>query len=182
MKSGVLATLFHVASSKQNNWHYPHWPTGNDSWCKYNADRANHTITYVPGPGLPLDIVLKIKPIFEDLSKEEELEKCLHGKTQNANESFNGKIWERIPKVNYVSLPTLEFGVYDAVANFNVGRKATVLIYELLHMEPGKYTLNGCGNLNYKRLRLAKYRSDTVNKARRQLLRSKKMKKNGQIY
>ena len=27
----------------------------------------------------------------------------------------------------------LELGVYDAVANFNVGRKASVLIYEQLY-------------------------------------------------
>ena len=177
MKSAVLATLFHVASSKQNNWHYPHCPTGDDSWCKYNMDRAKHTATYTPGPGLPLEIVLKIKPVFEDLSKEEELQKCLHGKTQNANESFNGTIWDRVPKVNYVSLPTLEFGVYDAVANFNIGRKATVLIYELLNMEPGIYTLKGCDIINSRRLWLAEYRSNKVNKARRQLLRTKKMKK-----
>ena len=38
MKAGVLATLFHVASSKDNNWHFPHCPTGSNSWCKYNLD------------------------------------------------------------------------------------------------------------------------------------------------
>ena len=37
----------------------------------------------------------------------------MHGKTQNANESFNGTIWERIPKNTFVTLPNLEFGVYD---------------------------------------------------------------------
>ena len=71
-------------------WHYPHCPTGPDSWCKYNIDKLNGTQSYKPGPGFPLDIIAKIKPIYADLGKDSELEKCLHGKTQNANESFSG--------------------------------------------------------------------------------------------
>ena len=55
------------------------------------------------------------------LSKDSE--KYLHGKTQNGNESFNGLIWERIPKTTSVTLLNLDFGVYDAVANFNIGMK-----------------------------------------------------------
>ena len=46
--------------------------------------------------------------------KEAKLEKCLLGKTQNANESFNSTIWERIPKNTFVTLPTLEL-VYMTV-------------------------------------------------------------------
>ena len=40
--------------------------------------------------------------IFLELSEDFELGKCLHGKTQNANESFDGTIWERIPKNTFV--------------------------------------------------------------------------------
>ena len=102
MENNIRATLFHVASSKENNWHCPHFPEGKDSWCKFHQDRANGTSTYKPGPGLPLDIVMKLKPIFAELSDETLLEKCLHGKTQNQNESFNPMIWDRIPKTRYV--------------------------------------------------------------------------------
>ena len=55
------------------------------------------------------------------------------GKTQNANASFNGTIWDRIPKNNFVALPNLEFGVCDGVAHCNIGVKASVLIYEKLN-------------------------------------------------
>jgi len=51
MQSAVLASLFHVASSKDNNYH-THCPTGADSWCKFNADKHNGTSEYKPGPGL----------------------------------------------------------------------------------------------------------------------------------
>ena len=98
MKKAVRATLFHVASNKENNLHYPHCPEGSDSWCRYNQDKANGTTTYKPGPGLPISIILKLKSIYEDLSSDKLLSKCLHGLTQNNNESFNMTIWERIPK------------------------------------------------------------------------------------
>ena len=63
-----------------------------------NQDISNKTTTYVPGPGLPKNVILQVKPIFVNLSEDDLLEKCLHGKTQNQNESFNGMIWQRIPK------------------------------------------------------------------------------------
>jgi len=174
MKKAVLASLFHVSSSKNHNYHFPHCPTGSDSWCKYNADKANNTSEYKPGPGLPLNIIHKIKPIYEALSKDSELEKCLHGKTQNANESFNGLIWERLPKTEYVSLNRLKLGVYDAVGHFNMGMKSSILIYEKLNMIPGVYTLKGCSMINEKRVRKCLYRNDRINKLKRQSVRTKK--------
>ena len=36
-----LVLLFHVASNEDSIYHYPHCPIGSDSWCKYNAGRAN---------------------------------------------------------------------------------------------------------------------------------------------
>ena len=65
----------------------------------------------------------------------------MHGKTQNANESFNGTIWERIPKNTFVTLPNLEFGVYDGAAHCNIKMKAPVLIYEKINFVPVVYML-----------------------------------------
>ena len=59
---------------------------------------------------------------------------CLHGKTQNRNEFFNSMVWERLPKTKYNALAQLEFATYDAAAQFNIGRKATVMTYEKLDM------------------------------------------------
>ncbi|GFU65295.1 transposable element Tcb2 transposase [Trichonephila clavipes] len=55
-------------------------------------------------------------PLEKDL-----LKKCLRGRTQNPNESFNKCIWERIPKTVFVGIETLKFGVMDAVICFNDG-------------------------------------------------------------
>ena len=159
MQAATRATLFHVASSKENNLHYSHCPTGSDSWCKNNKDRASGTSTYKPGRGLPILIVLKLKPIFEELSHEGLLSKCLHDLTQNQYESFNAKIWDRSPKSRCVSFTPLQLGVYDAVANFNICKKASALIFEKLGMILRKYTLIGCQKLNQKRLSASSYKT-----------------------
>ena len=57
-----------------------------------------NTQTYKPGPGLLKDIIY----ILEQ-SKDTELKNFFLGKTLNANESFNGTIWERIPKNTFVT-------------------------------------------------------------------------------
>ena len=78
----------------------------------------------------------------------------MHGKTQNTHESFNGTIWERIPKNTFVTLPNLEFGVYDGVAHCNIKMKASVLIYEKINFVPVVYMLKGFKNHNLKRVNL----------------------------
>ena len=65
MQSATKAALFHVASNNDHNLHHPHCSVSPDSWCKYNKYHANGTTTYKPGRGLPISIVLKLKPIFE---------------------------------------------------------------------------------------------------------------------
>ena len=55
-----------------------------------------------------------------------------------------------IPKSTYVSFSQLQLGVYVAVASFNIGRKASILIFGKLNMIPGKYCLEGCRKINEK--------------------------------
>ena len=127
MKSSILASLFHCVSSKRRNLH-THCPDGPESWRRYKQDVANNTHLYKPGPGLPDNILALIRPIYIRLSNDL-LTKCLDGKTQNQNESLNGMIWNRLPKTVFVGAEVLNFGVYDAVAHFNIhGNKAAVNI------------------------------------------------------
>ena len=58
-----------------------------------------------------------------------------------------------VTKVNiYVSLTSLKFGSYDAVAHFNIGKKSSILIFEKLGMVPGRYMVKNCNIINRKRL------------------------------
>ena len=97
---------------------------------------------YTPGPGISSDVVNAIKPVYADLTKAEILKECLHGRTQNPNESFNSTIWERAQIIVCCGLDTLELALYDAIANYDYGRTATLDIYEHLKMNPGEYTVS----------------------------------------
>ena len=70
---------------------------------------------------MPKTIGKEIKPIYKDLSNPDLLRKCLHGGTQNANESFNMVLWSRGPKDTFIGKNALEMGAYDAVLTFNDG-------------------------------------------------------------
>ena len=130
---------------------------------------------------MAISIVYKIRPTYDSLAKELELEKCLHCETQNCNESSNNLIWQRIPKAEYVSLDCLKFGLYDAVGHFNIGMKSSVLVYEKLNMVPGTYLLKGCRTLNVKRVRRSLYRGKKVNQIKRQSKRAKNLKAGDEI-
>ena len=173
MKKAIHASLFHVASSKTNVWH-DHCPRGESSWCRYQADKVTGLETYKPGSGLPMDVIKQIKPIYNDLSRDDLLQKCLHGKTQNQNEAFNALIWERVPKATYVSLKHMQFGTYDAIAHFNIGRKSSCLIMEKLGMVPGRYMTKLCQNINQKRLYFSKQKSTEKARKRRKIIRGLK--------
>ena len=62
---------------------------------------------YYDKHSLPIDIRKSILPVYNVLCHPDMLAKCLHGKTQNANESFNGMIWNRVPTNVRVGLPVL---------------------------------------------------------------------------
>ena len=104
------------------------------------------------------------------------------GKTQNANESFNGTIWESIPKNTFVTLPNLEFGVYDGVAQCNIRMKASVLIYEKLNFVSVAYMLKGFKKRSLKRVNLVNQRASPKNKLRQEILRGKKMSKTDKLH
>ena len=117
------------------------------------------------------------KPIYLDLIKESELKKCLQGKTQNQNESFNSMIWERAHKTTYCSFDKLEFAVYDAVANFNDGRQASIDILEHLNIRSGYHTATMCFMLNKRRKYLAVCKSKDSMKKARKIIRAERKNK-----
>ena len=61
-------------------------------------------------------------------------------------------IWNRIPKGVFVGATVLQFGVYDAVAHFNIGSKAAVSIMDELGMVPRKYFLKGMKEIDLERI------------------------------
>jgi len=75
--------------------------------------------------------------VFAALCTPELLEKCLLGATQNRNESFNNLVWARAPKTEFVTRPTVDIAVSQAVIIFNSGQQALLPVMERMKMNPG---------------------------------------------
>ena len=93
MIRAVQASLLHCNSSDEHPRHHL-CPTGESSWCKYQKALAlGKPFSHKKTP-IPEAIVHLIKPIYARLGSRELLEKCLHGYTQNANESLHSLVWK----------------------------------------------------------------------------------------
>lgn len=137
MKTAIWADYFHLSSTNEEPIHGL-CPKMSDTWCKYiKAQAKKEEYDHSKHSHLPPVVMKAIKPIFQDLSNPLLLQKCLHGRTQNAKESLNNLIWTRIPKNVFVHRKTLEFGVYEAVSTFNLGNITKCLVFEKIGLEPG---------------------------------------------
>ena len=85
--------------------------------------------------------MLKIlRPIFEDLSKEELLKRCARGKKQNARESVNNVVWLKCPKTVFINRQNIELGVNSAILQFNDGAHGIRNVLEQFSIKYGIYT------------------------------------------
>ena len=91
------------------------------------------------------------------------------------------KVLDWIPKTRYMSLTQLELGFYKTVANFDIGKKNSVLIYEKPNLIPEKFTLQDCHQINCKRLFASKYKKGLYRKKRRKIVRGKAKQKDDKI-
>lgn len=174
MKSAIWASLYHVASTEESPDH-SRCPSGGDSWCGYQRDVTNQTQLYKHTNGLPVAVVKELEPIYEDLTKNELLDRCLDCYTQNNNESFNGMIWQRIPKDRYVDASTMDIGVASATIAFNDGMIGLANVMKRQEMNPGFYTMKGLKKIDDVRILKAERKvKDTVMQRRKTLRRIKK--------
>ena len=121
MKKSIGALLYHYSENKDLEVRHQLCPKGENSWCKYQSDKVIGKKTYKDKFTIPLIKRDEIEPIFTDLSSDQLLTKCLHGRTQNVNEAPNQLIWKKFLKDVFVERFTLEIGVASAVINFNNG-------------------------------------------------------------
>ena len=147
MQKSVLATLYHVESTDDDPNH-SFCPTGPDSWCKYNVNDQ----TYTHKHGLPSAIKDEIEPIFVDLSDCSLLGKCLHGKTQNNNESLNSLVWRYCLKEIFVSRWAVTDAACFAVAIFNEGNNAFLELFKQLGLQTEHFTGKITKNSDFGRL------------------------------
>ena len=132
MKKSVGAILYHLTENDDNEERHKFCPRTKDSWCKYQSDKLTGKETYKSKVNLPAAIKSAILPIFQDLSKDELLSKCLLGYTQNANEALNKLIWQRCPKSTFVSKKAVDLAAASAVSYLNDGCSGLDRIFQSL--------------------------------------------------
>ena len=87
-----------------------------------------------------------------NLSSDELLPKCLHGKTQNTNEPLNGIIWKRCPKYVYVGRPTLGMGVPSTIIDYNQGARGILDVFAEYGLEQGCCCVEYCVSRDSNRI------------------------------
>ena len=135
MRKAVGAVLYHCSEAATPEAR--HMFCDKDSeWCKYRMAKKKGEL-YVDKPGLPIAVRNAIFHIFQDLSSEELLKKCLHGKTQNNNKALNNIIWTRLPKNVFVGWYTFQIGVSSAMLSFNSGSHGLLNVFRQLNIVVG---------------------------------------------
>ena len=144
MQRAIWATYFHRLLMDERPSHQL-CPEPPDTWCKYRiAEFEGKLDEFKHKKALPEAVLMAIKPIYRDLSSPDLLNKCLHGQTQNVNESFNNVVWTRIPKSTFVGKKTLEIGVWDSVITFNDGNVGRLRTVSYTHLDVYKRQLPRC--------------------------------------
>ncbi|GFW62453.1 uncharacterized protein LOC101238613 [Trichonephila clavipes] len=120
MMSSVIAAFFHCVSGENNSLH-GQCPEGSESWCRYQRAKAAGSPLKEIEQGRPNKIINQMKPTYLKLCDETLLKKCLHGKTQNCNESYNNILWNIVPKNIFIGLETFRLGALLALILYNSG-------------------------------------------------------------
>lgn len=179
MKKGILATYYHMTSTNENPNH-EYCPPGTDSWCvwrKAEATGANPDHLQHPAPLHP-DVQKHILPIYKDLSRNDLLERCLGGHTQNANECFNSTIWRLAPKHLNCGRKIVEIAAYLAAGLFNEGFSSILRVMQALELEIGIYAKQFADNSDDKRIQRQERRTLSESKEARKARRGELAERN----
>ncbi|XP_076681426.1 uncharacterized protein LOC143375815 [Andrena cerasifolii] len=137
MKQAVWATYYHMSSTDANP-HHEYCLKGQKSWCKWQRAAAVGELDSFQHPPPLNDMVLKaIRPVYEDLSSSNLLQRCTGGNTQNNNESFNACVWTLAPKHLHCGAQAVEIATYLAVCTFNNGYAPLLKLMNVLGLHVG---------------------------------------------
>lgn len=168
MRDAIWATYFHYISTDKNPQH-DKCPKDPNSWCTWQRASAMNTLSsykhdYDP---LPSEVSSAIKPIYEELSKEELLERCVGGFTQNNNESLNQLIWKITPKILPAGSKIVEIAAFVAAGTFNEGVSALLLFMHGMDLKLGRNSHEYARKEDENRILIAEKKADAATREAR---------------
>jgi len=175
MKKEIWAAFFHKISTDEEPQH-SHCPAGADSWCRWRQHEATGTLApFKHPPPLDDDVQEVLRPIYEELTTNELLERCLGNNTQNNNESFNACVWHLIPKHIFSGRKILEIAAYTAACVFNEGFCTLLNIMQVMGVTIGPTAMQLAQKQDAHRIDQANRRSNDVSKESRIARREKRI-------
>ncbi|XP_071652404.1 uncharacterized protein [Temnothorax longispinosus] len=158
MKDAIWATFYHKCSTNEEPRH-DNCPQGPESWCSWQQAKAAGTLQhYEHKTPLHDDVIKAIRPIYENLSDDNLLERCVGGFTQNANESLNNIIWRIAPKIQNNGASIVQIAANIAACTFNEGASTYLLMMQALNIDVGRNCATYCKNQDRERINLSDIR------------------------
>ena len=125
MRKACLSGFKHVTSTNEQPDH-DYCPQGSDSYCFYNKAIANRE---TPADHNKMKVKMDlgqdekdlVRNVYESLTSDDLLKKCLKGRTQNPNESIHSKLWNKLRKTKSYGLKTVQHAVAQTANEHNVG-------------------------------------------------------------
>ncbi|KYM98778.1 hypothetical protein ALC62_10506 [Cyphomyrmex costatus] len=189
MKTAIWATLLHKIST-DNHPQHDNCPTGENSWCSWQRAKSSNTLaTYTHKPPMSDVVYEAIKPVYEQLTADDLLTRCIGGFTQNSNESFNSTVWALAPKTLNSGKKIIDVAVNIASCVFNDGLLSISHIIEVMGMKIGPKSYELCMELDEKRIQKAeRSMTEGAKQARidqmsiRKAKRQQEIDEEGQLY
>lgn len=175
MRKEIWTTLKHKISTNDKPQH-DDCPAGSESWCSWQrAKAANDLANYNHKPAMCNKVYEAIKPIYNDLSRDELLQRCLGGYTQNTNECFNKIVWTIAPKNSSGGKLLLDVAVDVATLTFNDGLMSLAKVLEVMGVKIGSNCYNFCAESDATRITKAeRSMTDEAKDARRAILAARR--------
>lgn len=156
MRESIKAIQCHMIedTSMPLEKQHRHCPKGKSTLYKFWADKQNKTNTYDNSKRLPEVFMKELDPIFERLSEESLLTRCLQGLTQNQNESVNAQLWSKCSRTTFVGVRRVRIAVCETVTVFNTGAANKAVIMDLSGVNPGASMLKALREQDKKRIKV----------------------------
>ena len=181
MRNAIWAALWHSMSTDDQPRHHQ-CPKGDSSWCFYQkalaagADPPSH-VDHPASTHLAKDVSMKLIPVYRRMSDDALLNRMRHGRTQNANESFNNLIWLTVPKTLFFGKMRIDAAVARAVLRFNDGALAVASVMNKLNIEFTEVSLKCAMESNKRRVTKGDKKSQDDEVRRRKFIQGQKFTK-----
>lgn len=110
------------------------------------------------GYDINIRTVYGLRTIGRSRDSAKRLFHMMHGKTQNANESFNSVLWARLPKNIFIGRKVLELGAYDSLLTYNDGEFSKLKVFKKMGLQIGKNMVLGLSKIDEQRISKAEFK------------------------